>query len=226
VNSAQSQEIEKLKRDIQTKSEMLKVVEDQHCNYVRRLRDEYSKLEQKQEKMIFRKDIEYEDLMARTIQFKDTIVDLQKNVKSLEDAVLVQKERIEQRDRDIGIKQQLYEQLHTNYMETQEQAMIMDQELKENFGKIVGLEEELSVKQKECYALKKKEERLKELQKEYDSLQTEMHRLSEKLKHETYQAVPQKTTEGTDEDDVMVEIKGGRMNRGVQVKIVRKKDAD
>jgi len=47
--------------------------------------------------------------MARTIQFKDTIVDLQKNVKSLEDAVLVQKERIEQRDRDIGIKQQLYE---------------------------------------------------------------------------------------------------------------------
>lgn len=89
VSSAQSQEIEKLKRDIQTKSEMLKVVEDQHCNYVRRLRDEYSKLEQKQEKMIFRKDIEYEDLMARTIQFKDTIVDLQKNVKSLEDAVLV-----------------------------------------------------------------------------------------------------------------------------------------
>ena len=41
--------------------------------------------------------------------------------------------------------------------------MLKDEEIKEQFSKMALLEDDLSNKQKECYMLKKKEERLKEL---------------------------------------------------------------
>ena len=42
-NSELTSELEVIQRDLFTKTELLKIVEDQHCVYVRRLRDEHKR---------------------------------------------------------------------------------------------------------------------------------------------------------------------------------------
>lgn len=71
---------------------------------------------------------------------------------------------------------------------------------------------------------------LRKLREELRRTKEELAIVSEKLKQETYQPVPVAKTpkneeegEEEEEEDVVVEVKGKMMNRGVQVKISKKK---
>ena len=57
---------ETIERDLYTKTELLKTVEEQHKLYVKKLREEYDKLEVKLELVTYQKDIEYEDIRSYT----------------------------------------------------------------------------------------------------------------------------------------------------------------
>ena len=62
---------ETLERDLFTKTELLRTVEDQHRMFVKKLKDDYKLLEQKQNHQNYCKDIEYEDLRSYTRRLFD-----------------------------------------------------------------------------------------------------------------------------------------------------------
>lgn len=57
---------ETVERDLYTKTELLKTVEEQHKLYVKKLREEYDKLNERLDYVTYCKDIEYEDLRSYT----------------------------------------------------------------------------------------------------------------------------------------------------------------
>ena len=57
---------ETLERDLYTKTELLKTVEDQHRMFVNKLKSDLHKLDEERNYVVFCKEIEYEDLRSYT----------------------------------------------------------------------------------------------------------------------------------------------------------------
>lgn len=76
---------ETVERDLYTKTELLKTVEDQHKLYIKKLRDEYNKLQSRLDYEIFCKDIEFEDLRSYTRRLFENNDELSVNIETLQD---------------------------------------------------------------------------------------------------------------------------------------------
>jgi poly-D-alanine transfer protein DltD len=84
-----------------TKTELLRTVEDQQRIYVRKLREDYQKLNDKNEHSLYCKDIEYEDLRSLTWRQHEESESRKYRVIYLDEEIRKHKEEIEGLKEDV-----------------------------------------------------------------------------------------------------------------------------